>query len=254
MDDDSYIDIYYVDFINRCFRDVADKDYVAARILGRQRLGHQFMWSGLQAMEKYLKAILLFSRESTKGLSHDLKKILHHVENQITDIAFDLPDDVRDFISILGRYGANRYFEYTHATYGKELLALDRAVWHVRRYCQNLRSISLPGGESPNVLASNLQTLATYDPNCPWTASLQGGYLEKLLADRDETNRKHLVWKNFYFGANKKRKIKWQVEVSIQTPTHELYPQLFTVLDRLVHFSPEVRKDFQSMLKLGGGQ
>lgn len=49
-------------FATRSFRDVADQDYVLARIAYRSELYAQFLWSGLQAIEKYLKAILLYNR------------------------------------------------------------------------------------------------------------------------------------------------------------------------------------------------
>src|SRR2546423_5751552 len=50
----------------QAFRDQADKDYVAARSNYRMNLREQFLWSGLQACEKYLKAILLFNQLSAR--------------------------------------------------------------------------------------------------------------------------------------------------------------------------------------------
>jgi hypothetical protein len=48
-------------FATECFRNVADTDYVAARMHSRFGLIEQFQWSALQAIEKYLKAILLYN-------------------------------------------------------------------------------------------------------------------------------------------------------------------------------------------------
>jgi hypothetical protein len=40
--------------MSAALRDVADEDYIAARALYRIRLDRQFLWSALQAIEKYL--------------------------------------------------------------------------------------------------------------------------------------------------------------------------------------------------------
>ena len=48
-------------FAIRSFRDVADNDYIAARLAYRAHLPGQFLWSCEQAIEKYLKFILFLS-------------------------------------------------------------------------------------------------------------------------------------------------------------------------------------------------
>jgi hypothetical protein len=60
------------DFATRSFRDVGDYDYISARMAYRARLYPQFLWSGLQTIEKYLKCILLLNRIPAKGVWHDL--------------------------------------------------------------------------------------------------------------------------------------------------------------------------------------
>ena len=243
-DEEYYVELYIDDFIKRSFRDIADQDYVAARILAREGLSFQFLWSGLQAVEKYLKAILLFNRVSTKNLSHDVEKSIERIETEVTNIAFDFPDDIRDFVVFLNRYGPNRYFEFESATYGTELLKLDRTVWYLRRYCHNLRQIHLPGGGMTAEFRENLLRVASHDPQKPWSASILGGHLEEILAKRSSTLRRHLVWKNFYFGGYKKRTIKWTSGVLVQTPTHELHPTVFARLEPLVTFSSAVKARF----------
>src|SRR5688572_4958760 len=49
-------------FAVRSFRDVADGDYIAARLSFRSQLIPQFLWQSLQAIEKYLKCILVLNR------------------------------------------------------------------------------------------------------------------------------------------------------------------------------------------------
>jgi len=46
------------------FRNQADFDYISARANYRLKLRQQFLWSAQQAVEKYLKAILLFNGKS----------------------------------------------------------------------------------------------------------------------------------------------------------------------------------------------
>ena len=74
------------EYINRTFRDVADHDYIAARIVHRYDLDIQFLWLAEQAVEKYLKAILLYNRRRIK-YTHDLNEILTQVL-EIKDIPY----------------------------------------------------------------------------------------------------------------------------------------------------------------------
>ena len=53
-------------FASDIFRRQADFDYIAARANYRMHLRQQFLWSAQQAMEKYLKAILLFNGKSAR--------------------------------------------------------------------------------------------------------------------------------------------------------------------------------------------
>lgn len=68
----SYHDKKINDFAIRSFRDVADKDYIAARLAFRADLLPQFMWMAQQAIEKYAKAILCFYRVPAPRLKHDI--------------------------------------------------------------------------------------------------------------------------------------------------------------------------------------
>ncbi|MBU0482592.1 MAG: hypothetical protein KKG47_15985 [Proteobacteria bacterium] len=74
------------DFAIRSFRDVADSDYIAARMAYRAQLVQQFLWSGLQAMEKYLKCILLLNRIKAKNVRHDLAVALRLIEIKMNNL------------------------------------------------------------------------------------------------------------------------------------------------------------------------
>lgn len=56
------IEAYINDFATHSFRHPADMDYIAARAAYRMELYPQFMCAGLQTIEKYLKAILIYNR------------------------------------------------------------------------------------------------------------------------------------------------------------------------------------------------
>ncbi len=71
------------DLATRSFRDIADGDYIVARQAFRQRLIQQALWSSLQAIEKYLKAILLYNRVSSKNLSHNIVGALARVRGEV---------------------------------------------------------------------------------------------------------------------------------------------------------------------------
>lgn len=68
------------DFAVRSFRDTADGDYIVARMAHRAGLVPQFLWSSLQAIEKYLKGILLLNRVPSVKATHGVADLLEKVE------------------------------------------------------------------------------------------------------------------------------------------------------------------------------
>ena len=76
-------------FITQTFRNSADNDYIAARLLYCNGLDQQFLWSAEQAVEKYLKAILLYNGINTADIGHLLTRAFDRLD-AITDIQFDL--------------------------------------------------------------------------------------------------------------------------------------------------------------------
>lgn len=97
------------DFANRSFRDMADGDYIVARQAFRHGLVQQALWSSLQAIEKYLKAILLYNRVPAKDLGHSIADALALVRAKV---AFDvkLTPVAEQFIAYLDALGKDRYF------------------------------------------------------------------------------------------------------------------------------------------------
>jgi HEPN domain-containing protein len=238
-------------FVDRSFRDVADKDYINARISHRYGLEQQFLWSAQQAIEKYLKAILLYNRLDTRQIGHELTKAFDEVR-KIPDIDFDFPEDIRLFIEYLNSYGVNRYFEYPYHLEGEECLELDKTVWFIRRYCYYLRQIiTKPDGTVIDLFPLLIKRIQHPDTlKKPHKYYIFGGYLEKVLEDADSELRSHLIYKNFFYGKYKKKRIRnYDLKIFFTQPTHFMYPEIFPDLDKLVIFSKEVRNHFNKKSK-----
>lgn len=234
------------------FRNPADQDYVCARTNYRMGFREQFLWSGLQTIEKYLKAILLFngcsaryidlSNKSLGEFGHNLKNLLDAV-NDIGEFSLIYPAWGYDFISYLTELGTNRYFTKSTYTIGDELPKLDEFVWTIRRYCKYLHKIyKLPkGGEIDGIdfelkiINHNKKPKKNYRP-------LHGkGVLEQIL-DRPQNDftRKALIYRNRFYG---KCKIN-----------NFIYPDLISSanspLDREWSIKPGLKRQIEAYVKL----
>jgi hypothetical protein len=107
-------DAYLNDFATRSFRDTADEDYIMARSAYRAELDTQFLWSDLQAIEKYIKAILLYNRiaqpqKHGTRLGHALDRGLKELKK--LPFAVKLSKTSHDIIKHLDTYGRFRYLD-----------------------------------------------------------------------------------------------------------------------------------------------
>jgi len=235
------------DIANRSFRDFADQDYITARIAYRKEFDQQFRWCSLQAIEKYLKAILLYNHVSTKNIGHDLKKALQRVYN-INDLEFSLPSsDVEDFIKYISEYGADRYLSHpTHLT-KTAFLTLDKTVWSIRRYCFFMRQVIEVKGVEKDLFELNKEKVNNpyYEQN-RHKYKIPNGYLENIIK-KNLPAYDDLVWKNFYYGKNKKHMIRnFKFRMSSQNPTHSLHPETFGNLEKLVDFPKSIKQIYKS--------
>ena len=236
-----------IDYANRSFRDLADQDYIAARFCYRYGLDQLFLWNSLQAIEKYLKSILLYNMKSSRGIGHDLCKALDRVR-AIKEIPFDFPEDVLRFIEYLNQYGKDRYLVQPTHIRDRALLYLDKTVWHIRRYCLYIqREITKPDGTIVNVLELELRRIHSPYYIHNWHKyKLFGGYLEKSIQN-NALVAEHIIWKNFFFGRKRKEKIRnYTIRISSTNPTHFMHPESFEELDKLVDFPKFVRKQFKA--------
>lgn len=232
-------------FARESFRNLADQDYISARISYINEFDQQFRWCALQAIEKYLKAILLFNKKTAKGLSHNLRKALTRIKG-INDFPFTLHEDVENFIFFLSDNGADRYLCQTNYLMHDSLLKLDKTVWQVRRFCDFMR-VAIPSENGEKDLSEFYYTRAN-SPEVekrPNKFRIPGGYLEMVIENR-LPSYKFLVWKNFFFGRVTKHKVKNFVSrSSSQNPTHKLHPEAFAILQEYVDFPKEVKEIFQ---------
>jgi hypothetical protein len=236
------------DFIARSFRDVADADYLVARICWKRELGHQFFWMALQAVEKYLKGILLFNRKPIHSFSHNLIKALREAK-RLPAVDLKLTPELEDFIHILNEEGPNRYFEWNLLLRGHEILLLDKLVWHLRVRCVALDEEVKEGGKVIWTSKSHFQQIKNYQPGKNLNRiRIPYGLLERILTSKSEV-RKDLVWKNFYWGNRYKQRIKFSPQFRFESSYLAMRPEIFPELNRLVKFSKNVLEHFQSPAK-----
>ncbi|WP_461519726.1 HEPN domain-containing protein [Porticoccus sp.] len=234
------------EFARRSFRDVADQDYVAARLSHRAQLREPFLWSALQAVEKYFKAILLFNDKSSKGVGHDLHEAMRRIE-VISDIGFKLPQDVREFVLYLDKFGENRYLEYSAHLKPHALMELDRCIWHIRKYCFYMRGTAKSSsGKIIDLFPLNVAKIneGSYEET-PHKYQILGGYLEGLIKENKPASES-LIWNNFYFGRRRRKQIKnynwnWNYTNSFLS----MHPDAFKQLDGLVQFSKSTKEFFK---------
>jgi hypothetical protein len=236
------------DFAFRCFRDIGDGDYIVARQAFRQRLIQQALWSGLQAIEKYLKCILLVNRVVADELNHDLGKALVLIRSELK-FEVRLPKTAEDFIDYLDRYGRFRYYEASWEAMGREMLLLDHTVWYVRRYCQILdHELEDAAGKKIPMLKIELDKLEKSEKERPehfgW---FPGGYLERIMADKKHPARGALLWKNMFFGSRARKGILWQTNINAGNAPLTLHPHIVDEVRKYVYLPKYVVTAYQEL-------
>jgi HEPN domain-containing protein len=225
------------EFATRVFRNEADKDYIVARIAYRFAFDQQFLWSAEQAVEKYLKAILLYNATSAKRIRHSLRKALNRIRS-IQNFDLRLPQHVTDFVEYLDDYGPDRYLEFPSHVPMHSLLELDRAAWFIRRYCYYMGGeIKKADGTVVDRRTAHLARLnaLTVDDD-PRQCRIVGGYLENVLA-RKLPSAPYLVWKNFFFGRVFRKRIpNFRLRGSAINPPQDMHEEWLEILEQFVDF------------------
>jgi len=232
-------DILLNDFAIRSFRDMADGDYVVARMAYRAQFPAQFMWSALQAVEKYLKCILVLNRVKATGLGHDLGKALARAEAELP-FKMKLSDKSREIIRHLNTYGRFRYFESSYHVWDLEMTKLDLAVWELRRYCANLNySLTLPDGKKKSMLDLELKAIEGSDQRHRTRYTRIGGVLEKIVRGKKSVQRDALVWQNPCFGRLARRTIRPLNYLQAANSPLSLHPEILDEVLKYVQLPKE---------------
>jgi HEPN domain-containing protein len=233
------------DFAARSFRNMADRDYIAARLACRAELMPQFLWSAQQAFEKYLKYILLVNRIPAKNVGHDLEKALSLTENLPFEL--ELRPESREFIGHVATYGEYRYLEVSSYVVGHVLLQLDMAVWDLRRFCQvlDVRGRQLPEDEQMMLNEAKTTVLASTKLP-PHKFRLPNGFLEKVIAEKDHPSREALLWQNAFFGVRRRRYVKVRNYLQFENAPLHLYPEMLDELLKYAFFPRDLATAYRS--------
>ncbi|WP_157201674.1 HEPN domain-containing protein [Massilia sp. Root418] len=194
------------DFSTRSFRDMADRDYIHARLAHRHRLIPQFQWSALHCLEKYVKAILLYNRIPSKELKHEVSEGLSRINNG-AKFSIDLPTECLKFIDRLESGAEFRYFEVSYYSKQEDLILLDKTVSYLRRYCQVLDYKIKNGNEEVNILNAMINRINSSAADNVIDTCITSGWLEGIMKKKDHPARNALLWKNLYFGDRKRHSI-----------------------------------------------
>jgi len=212
-------------FAIRCFRDTGDGDYIAARLAMKARLGGQFLWSAQQAIEKYLKCILMLNRKTTKDLSHDIRRALNRINEELP-FKIEMRKPEEELFDHIDEWGGDRYLLFSHHVFDKEVLKLDLLVWHLRQYCEPLDVVHYADEPSDAVLLRNVAAIEARLMGPAKGGHIRGAFLEQVLANKDHPARPGLVWRNARYCGKPLKFIKfvdnWQ---AVNAPLY-LTPEL----------------------------
>ena len=187
----------YLNEYAKTLRDSADRDYISARAMYKLEIDDKFFWHAQQSLEKYFKAILLFNEIKVKNQGHDLVKLYNRM---IETLKVTNESEVKQYLEEFQMLGLNRYHVNSTFSITYPLIILDKLVYFFRKICkviQNEKDIEINKTVSFNDEYRKINVFS--------------GYLEKVLENKKEKyteQRKILVWKNFYFGKQIKKKIK----------------------------------------------
>lgn len=235
-------------FASRSFRDIADRDYIAARLACRARLMPQAMWAAQQCFEKYLKYILLVNRIPAKKVGHNIAAALQLTER--LSFRLEISSESREFIDHIAEYGQYRYLDVSWFIEGPVLFNLDKATWELRRYAQILDVFGkeLPTNEQ-GWLEEAKERLKQSSKRPPHEFRLNGGVLEEVLKSKNHPARRALIWQNRYFGNRKKESITVPDHFDFSNAPLYLYPEILEELNKFVFIPDRLQEGYREHLK-----
>jgi len=222
------------DIANRCFRNTADDEYLVARMAFRANLLLQFNWSALHSLEKYLKAICLYNRISSKGCLHNLRELRRRLDPLGW---FRLKPQTVRFMDRVQDFGGDRYLSQSWMSMPTDLLDLDRSVWDIRRFCRVLNPEFTRDPEGQVEAKAQLRE-RLLDPELKPhdDPPIDCGRLEEYLDNREHPARAALVWMNPCFGRRRRRSIKVRPLPAFENSPAFLYPEIVEEARQYVHW------------------
>jgi HEPN domain-containing protein len=221
------------DFAFRSFCDTADEDYVLARFAYRADLIPQALWSSQQALEKYIKGILLLRRIPWTIGRHSLLKPLEALEKHSP---LQLSKDSREFIGYVDDCRADRYLTYPYGTDGLEIVKLDKTVFDVRRYCIAYGPGRTPSGQTRAELdLKHVEAAWDFPPQKYRSPTGRKGPIEQLIAGQSTPARQALLWNNLYFGNRVRSHIRMSRKAVSVNSVLALHPDIEDELRKYVH-------------------
>lgn len=235
-------------FSTQSFRDQADRDYITARLACRYELFPQFLWSSHQAVEKYLKAILLYNRITATEVRHDLAAAMALTKK--LPFPVELSRRSQSFIDHLSKCGEFRYIDVPYHVYGHILIDLDLTVWEVRRYCQVLDVFwkVLPPQDKAHLDRAKAD-LAKSSTEPRYKFRLHGGLLESILDDSKHPSRPALLWQNAVYGVRKRATVRVKQHLHGQNPLLYLYPEMLDELLKYILIPSKLAKAYRAHLE-----
>lgn len=175
----------------RCFRDMADQDYILARVSYKLNFPTNFNWCALQAIEKYLKCILLLQRIEAKNVSHNLETALEKIKSvkiseETSTIIFQ--DPVIAFIKDINHRGQSRYLGKSTHVIPDDINNLDKCIFDIRRYAIKVMDKKYITKIKDSKFISFKDFI------------LDNGYLESVIS-RNAPAKNDLIFNNFHYGS-----------------------------------------------------
>jgi len=234
------------DFAIRSFRNIADGDYITARLAFRYQLIPQFYWSSLQAIEKYLKCILVLNRIPAKR-GHNLSSLLTAFKDA-GKFEIRLTGESTEFIALLDEVGRHRYYESSYYSLGNEIVSLDRVTWEVRRYARILDyNIADVDGNPINLLAHELKANEKAEDLSPHRFRIIGGRLEAIIDKRDHPSREPLLWQNAFFGLKPRKIVMLPGRMEAGNAPLSIRPEILDEVKKYVFLPKDVSQAYQDL-------
>lgn len=231
------------DLAIRCFRETGDGDYIAARLAMRAGLPVQFLWSALQAVEKYLKCILVLNRCSAKT-GHDLQKALDAIHRELP-FKIKLSTEEQAVFQHIDESGQNRYLIESLHLFDYELSHFDSLVWKLRQYCVPLNVEHYNDTPDRNVLLQNISKVEIALESPPEYGHLPNGSLERILAAPLSPAREGLIWRNAMFGGQRAMSAETHLGFKAINAPLWLRPELTEIAKEWIKMNTDEIKAFE---------